>query len=201
MRKYILKLHKRRQHQSNRTQIRLPVLLLLLLCFLLGSILGCFVGSGTGTAAEEITDLISGNTSVGFSGFLQNLFKVSQYHIAVIAAATSVIGVFAIPLISFWRGYFLSCAATAVIASMPEYGVLTAMISCGISAVLTVPCLFQVELDGFELSMRLRAMSSGRSYYLNTDNVPYHMVISLICLLIAAVAECLLVPLLIDKLF
>lgn len=200
MRGHDLKLHICDQRRSSRTQVKLPVLILLLCCFLLGSVLGCIVGSGAETAAGEIHDLVSGNTNVSLSGFLRNLFKVSQYHIAVIASATSLIGIYVIPIISFLRGYFLSCAAAAVIASVPDNGFWIALISCGLSAVLTVPCLFQAELDGFELSMRLRAVSGGKSYYLNTDNVPYHMLVSVICLLGAAVAECILVPLLLSHL-
>ena len=70
----------------------------------------------------------------------------------------------------------------------------TALILCGIPALLSVPTLFLLELDGFELSMRLRAVSAGRSYLPRTEDVPQDLVLSVLSVILAALAECLLVP-------
>lgn len=171
-----------------------PVLILLLLCFLSGSLLGCFVGGGIESGTDEIAQMVSGGEVPGFWGFLHRLCTVSQYHVIVLLAATSVIGVFVIPVTSFFRGYFLSCAAAATIASLPEHGIAAAWVSCGINALLTVPSLFLLELDGFGLSKRLRALSAGKSCHFSKGNVSYHLGISAVCLLTASAVDCVLVP-------
>jgi len=193
--------HKQNSYQTSRFRAQMPVLLLLLVCFLAGTVVGCLIGSGAYTLSGTLSGYVAEGVSLHISDFLKNLFRAGQYHFLVLIAATSIAGTIAIPLISFFRGYFLSCAATALIAALPEHGVLTALISCGISAILTVPSLFLLELDGYALSMRLRAVSSGRSYYIDTENIPYDLAVSALCLTTAAVAECLLVPMLLSYLF
>jgi len=194
VKKYNLKFNRWDTFRMDRAQIDFPALALLFLCFLLGSVLGCFVGSGAEAGAVEITQMISESTPTGIWGFLRCLGTAGQYHMIVLLAATSVLGVFVIPATSFFRGYFLSCAAAAAIASLPEHGVAAAMISCGISAILTVPSLFLLELDGFGLSKRLRALSAGKSDHFNHGNIPYHLGITAICLLTAAAVDYALVP-------
>lgn len=201
MKKRSLKFHKSIQSRLEQTQVFFPVLLLLFFCFLLGSVLGCFVGSGVNEETKEITELISHNTAVDFSKFLRNFFTAGQYHMIALLAATSIIGVFIIPLLSFLRGYFLSCTAAAVIVSLPEKGIAAALISCGINALLTVPSLFLLELDGFGLSMRLKSLSSGKSYYFSNKNIPYHLGICAVCIIVAAAAECTLIPFLLSYIF
>ena len=171
-----------------------PVLVLLFLSFLLGSLLGCFVGGGIDPNTGNVDQLISGGNTSGIWGFLSSLCTVSQYHIIVLLAATSVLGVFVIPATSFFRGYFLSCTAAAAIAALPEHGIAAAWRSCGISAVITVPSLFLLELDGFGLSKRLRALSAGKSGHFSKGNVSYHLGIAVVCLLTAAAVDCILVP-------
>lgn len=184
--------------QRERTQINFPVLFLLFCCFLLGSMLGCIVGRGANTSSE-IEVALSGNITIGFSHFLGKLWTMGKYHIVTLLAATSVIGVFIIPLVSFFRGYFLSCTVAAVVAIMPEHRFLTALVVCGIGALITVPSLFLLELDGFSLSTRLRSISTGKSYYYPNGDFSYHIGICIICILTAAAVECVLVPLLLSK--
>lgn len=201
MKKRSLKFHKLVRSRMEQPQIFLPVLILLFFCFLLGSVLGCFVGSSVNEEATEIAGLISGNTSVHFSGFLHNFCTAGQYHMVALLAATSILGIFIIPLLSFLRGYFLSCTAAAVIVSLPEKGIAAALISCGINALLTVPSLFLLELDAFGLSMRLKALSSGKSYYFSNKNIPYHLGVCIVCIIVAAAAECTLIPFLLSYIF
>lgn len=197
----IFKFRRHNVYQISRFRTQMPVLLLLLLCFLIGTVAGCMVGSGAQNLSGPIAGYVTETASFRLSDFLKNLLRVGQYHLFVLVAATSIAGTIAIPLISSFRGYFLSCAATALITALPEHGIPAALISCGISAVLTVPSLFLLELDGFALSMRLRAVSAGRSYYINADRIPYDLAVSALCLTTAAAAECLLVPLLLSYLF
>lgn len=185
----------------DRTVVDLPILALLFLCFLLGSVLGCFVGSGVESEAEEITQLISKSPNPGIIGYLRSLWLVSRYHIVVLLAATSLLGVLVIPLTAFLRGYFLTCAAAAVIAALPEHGVAAALISCGIGAVLTIPSLFLLELDGFALSKRLRALSAGKTDHFSNRNIPQHLGIAAVCLVTAAATDHVLVPWLLSYIF
>lgn len=184
-----------------RTQVNFPNLFLLFGCFLLGSVLGCFVGRGADASAQALSDMVAGNFVVGFSGFPGKLWTMGKYHVVTLLAATSVIGVFVIPMVSFFRGYFLSCAVAAVIAVMPEHRIATALITCGLGALLTVPSLFLLQLDGFSLSAKLRAASVGKSCYCSNRNLPYHLCVCAICILTAAAVECVLVPLLLSKIF
>lgn len=171
----------------------MPVLGMLLVCFLAGSLVGCIAGQGALSSAG-ITEQVTARAAADIRAFPGCLLRAGQYHLLVLAAATSTMGVFAIPLVSAFRGYFLSCAAAAVMVSLETHGIATALILCGVPALLSVPTLFLLELDGFELSMRLRAVSAGRSYLPRTEDVPQDLVLSVLSVILAALAECLLVP-------
>lgn len=198
MKKFSLKCKRWHPTALYRRQTDLPVLILLVLCFLLGSVLGCAVGSGA--EADEVTHLLSGTRPSGLWGYLCCLYTVGRYHLVVLLAATSLLGVVVIPATLLFRGYFLSCAAAATIASLPEHGIAVALTACGISAVLTVPALFLLAMDGFGLSGRLRALSAGRSNRYSNEAVFSHLGISAVCLITAAAAEQLLVPTLLSYL-
>ena len=201
MKKYRLKRGRWPEIRAEQTGIDFPILALLFLCFLLGSVLGCFVGSGVEEETEEITKLISQSPDFGIIGYLHSLWQASRYHIVVLLAATSLIGVFVIPLTAFLRGYFLTCAAAAVITALPEHGILAALISCGIGALLTIPSLFLLQLDGFALSKRLRALSAGKSGHFSNQNIPQHMGIAVVCLITAAATDHMLIPWLLSYIF
>lgn len=173
--------------------------MLMLLCFLLGSVLGCFVGSAA-EAETEVAGLLSETAAEGVLGFLSSLWTVGWYHLVIILAATSVLGIMMIPTTLFLRGYFLSCTVSATIAVLPEHGILAALISCGIGALLTIPGLFLLALDGFGLSRRLWALSAGRSSHFGGGNVSGHLGIAVMCLLAAAAADRVLVPWLLSRL-
>lgn len=197
VRKRIFKMH--RSHGCSRIDppVRGPILLLLFGAFLAGTVLGAYVGSHGEPIPEVVAAYIEGGANADLRGFFRELFSAGQYHFAVLFAATSTVGVFAIPLVSFLRGYFLSCTAAAIMAALPECGIAAALVLCGGSAVLTVPSLFLLELDSFELSRRLRAISTGHSVPLRAESMPFDLALSALCILIAALAECLLVPALI----
>lgn len=201
MKKYRFKLTGRRLVRLDRKLTELPTLLFLILCFLMGSVLGCFVGSGAVSGAEAITQLLSEDGIRSVIGYLHCLWTVGWYHLVVLLAATSLLGVFIIPATVFLRGYFLSCTAAATIAVLPEHGIITALIGCGISAVLTMPSLLLLSMDGYSLSKRLRALSMGRSSQYGNGNVLYHIGITAACLFTAAAADYALVPWLLSHLF
>lgn len=200
MRKYWFKFDRRHMLYPQRQSAPLPTLLFLISTFLIGSVLGSFVGCGAEAGAEEIAGLLSGTEAGSAAGFFRSLWKIGWYHLTVILAATSVLGVFVIPATTFLRGYFLSCTAAAAIVALPEKGVITALIVCGVSAVLTIPSLFLLSQDGFCLSRRLRALSSGKSVHYDDRNVLSHLCVTAVCLLTAAGVDCVLVPWLLSHL-
>lgn len=187
--------HKRGGYGADRTQM--PVLALLFAGFLLGAVTGCFIGRGA-EGSGGLTDYLTGHTDTGVSDFLRELVRSGQYHLIVLAAATSVAGVFVIPLVSAGRGYFLSCTAAALVASLPEHGAAAALIICGIPAVLTVPSLFLLELDGFALSARLRALSAGKSCLPVRNTLAHDLAVTVLSVILAALAQCLLIPFLLS---
>ncbi len=194
VRKRMFKMHRSRGCARIFSPVWGPILLLLFGMFLAGTILGAYVGSHGEPIPEVVAAYINGGANADLRGFFRELFRAGQYHLAVLFAATSTVGVFAVPLISFFRGYFLSCTAAAIMVAAAEHGIAAAMVLCGISAVITVPSLFLLELDSFELSRRLRAVSMGHTVSRRTESLAYDLAFSALCVLIAALTECLFVP-------
>ena len=168
----------------------------LLISFLLGSAIGCYTGSSTGGAGIASSDLLYYATEP--SGFFSGLLKLSRFHMAAILAATSTIGLFAVFLISLLRGYVLTCTMAVLQTALPDHGMATAWLICGVSAVITIPSLFLLELDGFEGSVNLRRKSIGSDTAV--DNQLLHGLITAVSLFLAAWAEYAWIPTLVNRL-
>lgn len=177
-------------------RIRTYVFVGLLISFLLGSAIGCYTGSSADGAGIASSDLLYYASEP--SGFFSVLLKLSRFHIAAILAATSTIGLFAVFLISLLRGYVLTCAMAVIQGTLPDHGMAAAWLICGISAVITIPSLFLLELDGFEGSVNLRQKSVGSDTAV--DNQLLHGLITAVSLFLAAWVEYAWIPALVNRL-
>jgi len=120
--------------------------------FVIGSLAGSFVG-----AFYNGGDLFAApsNSSPSFSDYIILLFENLRFHIIAILLSTSFLGVAALPLLSAARGYFISCAAAAVVSAYPDGGLALALCTLGLPLLVTLPFFFIISTDAFASSLRL----------------------------------------------
>lgn len=128
---------------------------LLLLALLAGIAVGSAVGmfSLEGGQARELQDYVA--SRFPHSSFFSALLESSGGFLLLIFAATSWLGVAAVPILVFLRGYLLSCSVSAMYALYSFRGMAFALLLCGIPALLAVPCFYCAACDAFSSSRSL----------------------------------------------
>jgi len=127
--------------------------------FICGSIVGTaaagFAG-GTGVS-DSLTEFLaqSGQAPVRMSGFFSTLFNDSVYHLVAIFLGFSALGVFCVPLLAAVRGFFLCFSISAIVHHFGGDGILLSLAISGVTALLTIPCLFILSVQSFTSSLNL----------------------------------------------
>ena len=169
----------------------------LALCFLVGAVAGTLIGtlSETGDLSELMTQL---STEAGdLKGFLHALWDATWFHLLVLLAGTSLLGVLFVPVLSIARGYLLSCTAAAVLHNYPWKAVLVLL---GIPALLEIPCFLVLAADAIRTSRRLAMAASGILPHTEQNNpILRDTVLCLIILTMSAVIETFILPVLLAK--
>lgn len=160
--------------------------------FLAGALAGAFAGRTQPTSAET---LLPGDGSIyGSTSYAGLLFSCAKYHLAVLLASTSLIGVLLIPAAMALRGFALSCSAAWIVVNYPEGGVALALVLLGLPGLFTVPALFVAAQWGELFSLRLLAAfrrAPALPYRRERDN---RATAAVILVFAAAAVEYFLVP-------
>ena len=146
-----------------------------------------------------MTELMSElSTEAGdLKGFFHALWDATWFHLLVLLAGTSLLGILFVPMLSVARGYLLSCTAAAVLHNYPWKAVVVLL---GIPSLLEVPCFLVLAADAIRTSRRLAAAASGGLPSAERDNpILRHTVICLMILTISAVVETFILPVLLAK--
>jgi hypothetical protein len=167
-------------------------LLLLAICFITGAAIGSAVGwmSPSEDVAGTLRSL--SDTERGIAGFLGSFWACSKYSLAALFFAGSVFGVFVLPLLAAFRGYLLSCT----VASMVSYGcgwLFTAAV-VGIPALFALPCFFMLSDDAVFYSKHLLSLCSDGADHRKPPPFALHCLLSALLLVLAALAQQLLIP-------
>jgi uncharacterized membrane protein SpoIIM required for sporulation len=173
---------------------RQGLIVFLALCFLLGAVAGALIGTLSETG--DLTDLMAQlSTETGdLKGFFHALWDATWFHLLVLLAGTSLLGILFVPVLSIARGYLLSCTAAAVLHSYPWK---TVLVLLGIPAILEIPCFLVLAADAVRTSRRLAAAANGIVPHIEQDNpILRHTVICLLVLTISAVVETFILPVL-----
>ncbi len=173
-------------------------LALLALCFIGGAACGAFIGAGSLYAGETLA--LEGGAVYGSDSFWPLLFACSKYHLAVIAAATSLLGMAAIPAAFAARGFALSCTAASIAAAYPERALALILLILGLPSVLAVPSLFLLGHEGLSFSRRIRLSFGRRPALPDYRDRAIPLTVSLAALPLAALAELSAVPALLARL-
>lgn len=135
---------------------------LLFVLFIAGSVIGTFVGTFSSSSAETVERLISGHIDVASTSVLTAFWSCGKFHLFVLICATSVLGIFAVPIFAAVRGYLISCSAAALI-SCYENGIWIAVVVIGLPGLFSIPSFFMMSSDAVSASYSLLRLSLGSS--------------------------------------
>ena len=138
------------------------------LCFLLliiSFLVGCFISSVfsfTFSASTYFGELY-GLSALRTSGAVTVIFRAIVFHLVAFFLGTSFFGLAFIPVLSFTRGFALSCAVASIISVYPDGGIIMAAIAIGIPAIISLPCFFVISIESFFSSGRIFRLVRGSS--------------------------------------
>ncbi|MBR1496233.1 MAG: hypothetical protein IJ617_01225 [Oscillospiraceae bacterium] len=90
------------------------------------------------------------------------LLNASGFFLLLGAAATSYLGVLALPVVVFLRGYLLSCAVSGLYALFSLRGLGCALLLRGIPGLLVIPCFYCAACAALASSRRLLSLRLGQ---------------------------------------
>lgn len=168
---------------------------LMALCFVLGAILGCLMGTtfpGSAAAAVSLLDF----QLIG-SEFISVFFGFALFNLLAVFLGSSFLGIAFLPILTGARGYILSCSAASIISSPADGGLIMALITLGVPALVSLPCFFIVVVDAAISSRRLGEIMRGR-YAPQKNKLMLHFFMTLPFLALGTLLEMKLVPYLIS---
>ncbi len=163
-------------------------LIIIFVSFVIGTVLGCFFPG----EAEGLASLTGESDIFCETGYFKCLLSCSAFHLLIVLFATSFLGVAFIPLTVAVRGFFMSCAVSGLIVS-GDGGFLLALVSIGLPAILTLPCLFILGRDGLMLSRLLLGRFWGRARR-PVEADAGNLALCCAVLALAAGIKCIIVP-------
>jgi len=136
-----------------------PVFIGLSLSFLVGSVFGSIFAQTISGALFLPDAYIS--EKYNEIGFAVSFVIFIGFHFISFLMGTSFLGVTLIPLLTVFRGFFLSFASASIIMAYPSDGIIMALIKIGIPAAFSIPCFFAISSEAFISSRSLLRMCSG----------------------------------------
>lgn len=178
-----------------RAQAQQGLFLFLALFFLGGALIGALVG-----ALSEAGDLTGLMTAISaetgnWNTFFRALWDATWFHLLVLLAGTSLLGLLLVPLLTALRGYLLSCTAAAVLQGYPWKAVLVLL---GIPALFEIPCFLVLAADAIRISRRL-TVTGGIAAAERENPILRHTLICLLVLTGSALIETFVLPVLLAK--
>lgn len=173
--------------------------------FVCGTILGTFIAgsidnSGNSAMYGDINNYIKLIESGSFerADFLSAAFSAYKYHVLVIFLGLSIPGFVVIPVVSGVRGFYLSFSIAAFIRVFGSGGALAAIGLFGLTAIITVPCLFILSAQSFNASYGLCQTIRGKTKILLAQNYSgayfLRCIICLAVLFLSVIVEIYLTP-------
>ena len=174
--------------------------------FLAGSVFGCvaagFIDDANGSLFESVDSYMAlfSQTELAVP-FWRVLWETARVPMLILLLGFTALGVLGIPLLFAVRGFLLCYAISAFYRMLGVSGLLPAVCLFGISALVWLPVLFQLGVQGLlgAYGLLRRVMGDGR-YPLRYDGaylIRCGLCAAAICL--CAGIECLVVPALLQR--
>ena len=129
-------------------------------CFFFGALLGNRVaGMEEVYSSAELQDFLSSFLTLVRSGQLEPasfgaaLFSYFKYPIVVFGLSFLTIGIFFIPIVTFYQGFMFSFAVSAFLYAAGEHGLVLALLLFGLRCIVVLPCYFWLASSGMALSV------------------------------------------------
>ena len=198
-------MHRRKKWNVGLFSGEAAALALLSVCFLLGSVVGCFItgvmDTDSGTALQEyVQEYMSYQTEQtvrpAFFSLAWNTFRLP---LLTFLMGFTTLGIFGLPVLFSIKGFLLSFAVSSFYRLFGSAGEIPAFFLFGLSAMIWLPVLFHLGVQGMLASYGLLRRAAGEGRYPLGYNYRY-LVRSGLCaaaLAMSVALEYLVVPVLV----
>lgn len=149
-----------------------PGVMILSASFLLGTVLGCLAAGGVGESETgPLTNYIQRFLLAAREGrmlrpeFPAILWETVRWPLLTVLFSFTVLGLAGIPALFFLRGFLLSFAVASFVRVLGGEGMVLALLIFGTTAVISIPVIFVLGMQGFSSCRRLalRLLEGKRS--------------------------------------
>ena len=182
-----------------------PTLTVLSACFVLGGLLGCLLAAYVSAGGEDalsvyldtyLTAIRAGTLNAPDP--LAALWENLRYCTICALFGFTALGAFLIPALFLARGFLLTFAMASLVRRLGSGGLLLSFAALGIPAVMTVPPLFLLGVQGFLTARRMAGLETGERGHGAVYGRVYLRCVALCAVMgfLAFLYECRLAPLL-----
>lgn len=175
---------------------------LIFIIFCMGTIGGTIIGSALTSPVLDTELAAYIESSVLSESFISSVYNAFFFILLAVFFGTSFLGVFLIPSAVLIKAYSMSCSVAVMYSSFGLEGSLCALFFIGIPSMLIIPCFLLCAIDALDssrylYSIRFRASAYGR------ENRKFfrHMIFVIPALILAAVYDSFLLPLILSRLY
>lgn len=171
--------------------------------FLCGIFLGAFASADVSDSDSvfeyfyQMISLLQSGSQVN-SGFFENLFDLSKYHLAALFFAFSVFGVFLIPGFAVVRGFLFSFAVSSAIRVMGGESLFLVLSMFGVTAVFSVTTYIFVSAVSLsasaDLFLKLKCNTDGKAFSAFSGGFFVSCFVCFLVLVAAALLETYVAP-------
>lgn len=165
--------------------------------FAVGGLLGCLMASWIGgDGSDGLMDYIQSFLQAAQGDYTKSpailplLWEQARYPLVTVLLGFTALGVIAIPALFAMRGFFLSFAISAFVRMFGGDGVALSLVLFGLSGVISVPVLFVLGTQGWQISRSLAGRNS-RSRHKENNKEPYWVRVGIcaFCILLCILVE------------
>ncbi len=147
-------------------------LVVLAISFGLGALVGCALAASVGEAGNQsLAAYIQSYLEASQNGLTRSIplpalvWETMRWPLLTVLLGFTALGILGLPVLFAARGFLLSFAASSFVRAFGAPGGGLAFFAFGITALLSVPALFVLGVQGFRASRRLaaRALGDGKS--------------------------------------
>ena len=175
---------------------------LIFIVFCIGLAAGTVIGSVL-TSPMLDTELAAYiESSVISDSFISSVYNAFFFILLAVLFGTSFLGIFLIPSAVLIKAYSMSCSVAVMYSSFGLEGTVCALFFIAIPSLLIIPCFLLCAIDALNSSRQLYSIRfHSAAYSRENQNFFRHMIFVIPALVLAAVYDNFLLPLVLSHLY
>lgn len=175
---------------------------LILIVFCLGAAAGTIIGSVLTSPISDTELAAYIENSVLSDSFVSSVYNAFFFILLAVLFGTSFLGVFLVPSAVLIKAYSMSCSVAVMYSSFGLEGTVCAIFFIAIPSLLIIPCFLLCAVDALNSSRQLYSIRfHSAAYSREGPGFVRHIVFAVPALVLAAVYDSFLLPLILSHIY